>query len=115
MPNECKKPVPIAFVKISFQTLSKPGVSPFFSSERTIRIRASGSTSTTGSLSSFVSVEMSFSELSGVKWYEWASTNSFIRSKCDFTKQLTPCAKVSFDTFGKEFGLIGVCSGSLVT
>ena len=42
----------------------------FFSLERTIGIRTSRSTSATSSLSSYVSVEMSFSELSGVKWYE---------------------------------------------
>ena len=48
-----------------------------------MRIRASGSTSADRSLSSSALVEMSLSELSGVKWYESASTNVFIGSKCD--------------------------------
>ena len=73
------------------------------------------SKSATQSLSSSMSVEMSFSELSGVKWYEWASTNFFYPVKMLFTKQLTLYAEVSFDTFGKELGLMVVTFGSLLT
>ena len=52
------------------QTLSIPGALQFFSSVRTIQIRVSGSTSATKSLSSSVSVILSWIESDGVKWYE---------------------------------------------
>ena len=42
-----------------------------------------GVAATLPELSEWTVTEMSFSELSGVKWYEWASTNLFIQSKCD--------------------------------
>ena len=48
------------------QTLSIPGALQFFSSVRTMRIRVSGSTSATKSLSSSVSVILSWSESNGV-------------------------------------------------
>ena len=51
-------------------TWSIPGALPFFSSDRTMRIRVSGSTSATKSLLSSVSVTLSWSESNGVKWYE---------------------------------------------
>ena len=35
--------------------------------------------------------------------------------KVRLTKQMTLNAEVSFDAFGKELGLFGVCFGSLVT
>ena len=41
-----------------------------FSSVRTMQIRVSGSTSATKSLSSSVSVILSWSESNGVRWYE---------------------------------------------
>ena len=47
-----------------------PGALTFFNSVRTMRIRVSGSTSATKSLSSSVSVILSWSESNGVKWYE---------------------------------------------
>ena len=45
------------------------GALPFFSSDRTMRIRVSGSTSATKSPLSSVSVTLSCSESNGVKWY----------------------------------------------
>ena len=52
------------------QTLSIPGALPFFSAVLTMRIRVSGSTSATKSLSSSVFLILSWSESNGVKWYE---------------------------------------------
>ena len=75
-----------------------------------MRIRVSGSTSATKSLSSSVSVILSWIESSGVKWYEWAST-----IKVWFAKQMTLNAEVSFDTLCKELDLLGVSFGGLIT
>ena len=61
-----------------------PGALPVFSSWRTMQIRVSGSTSATKSLSSSLSVVLSLSQSSGVKCYEWASTNLSMQSKLDF-------------------------------
>ena len=79
-----QKPVPIAFLRMSLQTLSIPGALPFFSLDRTLQIRVSGSTSAIRSLLSSVSVMLSWSESNGVKWYELVSTNLLMQSKCDF-------------------------------
>ena len=55
-------------IKPSFDdTLSIPGALPIFSSDRTIQIRVSGSTSATKSLSLSVSVTLSWSESNDVK------------------------------------------------
>ena len=62
-----QNPVPIAFLRTMLYTLSIPGALPFYSLVRTMRIRSSGSTSATKSLSSSVSVTLSWGELSGVK------------------------------------------------
>ena len=65
-----QNPVPIALLRMMLYTLSIPGALPFFSSVRAMRIRVSGSTSATKSLSSSVSVILSWSESNGVKSYE---------------------------------------------
>ena len=63
--------------------------------------------SATRLLSSSVSAELSFSELSGVKWYELASTNLFMWSNCDLLNQCL-FVEVSFKPFSKELGLSGL-------
>ena len=57
-------------MRMSLWTLSIPGALPFFSSDRLMRIRVSGSTSATKSLLLSVSVTLSWSESNGMKWYE---------------------------------------------
>ena len=57
----------MAFLRMMLYTLSMPVALLFFSSVRTMRIRVSGSTSATKSLSSSVSVILSWSEFSGAK------------------------------------------------
>ena len=79
-----------------------------------MRIRVSGSTSATNSLSLPVSVTSLWSESNGVKWYELASTNLLVQSKCDF-RDMTLNAEVSFDTYRKELGLFRVNLGRLIT
>ena len=64
-----------------------------------MRIRVSGSTSATKSLSPSVSVILSWSESSGVKLYE-SVTCETDDSQCE----------VSFNTFGKELFLVTYCS-----
>ena len=65
-----QNPVPIAFLRMMLWTLSIHGALPFFSSVRTMRIRVSGSTSATKSLSSSVPVILLWGESNGLKWYE---------------------------------------------
>ena len=66
---------------MSLWTLSIPGALPFFSAWRNMRIRVSGSTSATKSLSLSVLVVLLLSGSSGVKRYEWAPKNLLMLSK----------------------------------
>ena len=53
----------------------------------------SGSTSATKSLSSSVSVMLSWSESNGAKWYELASTNLLMRLNCDLLNRILSMQK----------------------
>ena len=100
---------------MSLYTLSIPGILPFFSSDRTMRIRVPGSTSATESLLSSVSVTLSWSESNGVKWYEELPRTYLCDQSVISETDDSQCRRVSFDTFGEELGLLGVSLGSLVT